>query len=151
MIYFYLFSTLAFTYISILFCKKNQFLMNLSGDTHQGFVTKNKTPLIGGIIALFSLFQFKFYNIDLFFLYSLAIFVLGFLSDIKKLNSPFLRFIFQLLIVIICIYSLDIVLVSTRIIFLDYLLSNHLFGIFFIKSTICVIVCDVIGLPVNGE
>jgi len=140
MLYLPIFSSLAFAYILILFCKKNQLLMNLSGDTHQEFVTKKKTPLIGGIIVLFSLFQLKFYNIDLFFFYSFAIFVLGFFSDVKKLNSPFLRFIFQLLIVTICIYSLDIVLVSTRIIFLDYLLSNHLFGIFFTSYCVLIII-----------
>jgi UDP-N-acetylmuramyl pentapeptide phosphotransferase/UDP-N-acetylglucosamine-1-phosphate transferase len=140
MLYLLLFSPLIFAYILILFCKKNQLLMNLSGDIHQGLVTKKKTPLIGGIIALFSFFQLKFYDMDLFFFYSLAIFMLGFFSDIKKLNSPFLRFILQLIIVTLCIYGLDIVLVSTRIIFLDHLLSNHLFAIFFTSYCVLIII-----------
>ena len=58
------------------------------------------------------------------------IFLVGFLSDIKIINSPKLRIIIQTLIVFGVIYYSSITVPQTRINFLDQLLTNNIFRIF---------------------
>ena len=63
---------------------------------------------------------------------------LGFLSDIKKFNSPKLRFIIQTLIVLIVVYFSSITVPQTKIIFLDQLLDTKSFRIIF--SIFCILI-----------
>jgi UDP-N-acetylmuramyl pentapeptide phosphotransferase/UDP-N-acetylglucosamine-1-phosphate transferase len=114
--------------------KKNLFL-NFKGDSHQKFTSSESIPLSGGLILIST----SYYYLNLINLsYFIFIFFLGFLSDIKKFNSPKLRFIAQSLIVLIVIYFSSITVPETKINFLDQLLEHSIFRIFF--STFCILI-----------
>jgi UDP-N-acetylmuramyl pentapeptide phosphotransferase/UDP-N-acetylglucosamine-1-phosphate transferase len=82
----------------------------------------------------------SFYEFNAIFWYLAAMFFIGLLSDLKKLNSPMIRFLLQLLLIILCVYSSNIILNTTKIFFLDYLLANYLFSIFFTSFCILIII-----------
>jgi len=114
--------------------------MSRSGDVHQEYSGSSNIPLVGGVIIFFSMVFINFYDPDLIILYFTAMFVIGLLSDLKRLNSPIIRFLLQLFLIIICLHSSNITLTVTRIILLDYLLANYLFSIFFTSFCILIIV-----------
>jgi len=120
-------------------CKKFSFLLNYTGSDHQKFTNKQVTPLVGGVsILLFILISLPG---DLLYLkiFCFFIFFIGFFSDIKKINSPKLRLILQLIIILLLIYLLNISKIKTNIILLDYLISNYyIFGILF--TTFCFLI-----------
>ena len=118
---------------SILF--KKRLFLNFKGDNHQKFISSKNIPLSGGWILIFT----SYYYLDLLnFTYVFFIFCLGFLSDIKKINSPKFRFIIQTLIVLGVVYFSSITVPGTKIIFLDQLLTNNIFRIFF--SIFCILI-----------
>ena len=105
---------------------------------HQKFFGETNVPLIGGIFIIF--FLLPLFNSSNFLLYFFlfCIFLIGFLSDIKSISSPIIRLFIQALVTIIFVYFYEIQVVSTKIIFLDYLLSNYYFSLIF--TTFCLIV-----------
>ena len=110
-------------------------LLNYKGDNHQKFISSKNIPLSGGLILIFT----SYYYLNLLnFTYVFLIFCVGFLSDIKKINSPKLRFIIQTLIVLGIVYFSSITVPQTKIIFLDQLLTNNTFRIFF--SIFCILI-----------
>ena len=110
-------------------------LLNYKGDNHQKFISSKNIPLSGGLILIFT----SYYYLNLLnFTYVFLIFCVGFLSDIKKINSPKLRFIIQTLIVLGVVYFSSITVPQTKIIFLDQLLTNNTFRIFF--SIFCILI-----------
>ena len=119
---------------------KKKLFLNLTGDVHQKFVSSESVPLLGGIILIFT--SFFFVNLlSITFIFSiLFVFCIGFLSDIKKINSPKLRLFLQILIVFICVYFSSIVVSSTNIFLLDYLLGNSSFQIVFTIFCILIVV-----------
>jgi len=117
----------------ILFKKK--LFLNFKGDNHQKFISSRNIPLSGGLILIFT----SYYFLNLLNLtYLFFIFCIGFLSDTKKINSPKLRFIIQTLIVFGVVYFSSITVPETKIIFLDQLLTNNTFRIFF--SIFCILI-----------
>ena len=117
-----------------IFLKKRLFL-NFKGDNHQKFISSKNIPLSGGWILIFT----SYYYLNLLnFTYIFFIFCVGFLSDIKKINSPKFRFIIQTLIVLGVVYFSSITVPDTKIIFLDQLLTNNIFRIFF--SIFCILI-----------
>ncbi len=129
-----------FSFLLIILCKRNSFLMNRVGYEHQEFAGHSNIPLVGGVVIFFSMGLSSFYDTNLILLYFAAMFVIGLLSDLKKLNSPIIRFLLQLFLIIICLYSSNINLTGTRINFLDYLLTNYLFSIFFTSFCVLIII-----------
>ena len=128
-----LFSALILNYILI----KKKLFLNFKGDTHQKFVSSGGIPLSGGLILIFT----SYYYLNLLYIaFVFFIFLVGFLSDIKIINSPKLRFIIQTLIVFGVIYYSSITVPQTRINFLDQLLTNNIFRIFFTIFCILIIV-----------
>ena len=120
--------------LNYIFVKKKVFL-NYKGDSHQKFISSRSIPLSGGLILIFT----SYYFLNLLNLtYLFFIFCIGFLSDTKKINSPKLRFIIQTLIVFGVIYFSSITVPETKIIFLDQLLENNTFRIFF--SAFCILI-----------
>ena len=119
---------------------KKKFFLNLRGDVHQKFVSSESVPLLGGIILIFtSIFYIDLSNLT--FIFSISfIFCIGFLSDIKKVNSPKLRLFFQILTVYSCIHFSLIVVPPTNIFLLDYLLENTSFQITFTIFCILVVI-----------
>ena len=140
MIFLLTFFTLVLSTFLIFFCNKRNFLLSKSGDNHQEFSSEINTPLIGGIIILSSIFTFNFNNLNLFFIFISGIFIVGLLSDLKKISSPIFRLVLQLFIIVLTVYYFNIILVDTRLYFLDYLLNNHYFAILFTSFCILIIV-----------
>ena len=138
----YLFSifVIIISILLIVLCKRNSFLMNRVRDFHQEYAGCPDIPLIGGLVIFLSMFFSSFYELNSILWYFAAMFFIGFLSDVKKLNSPIIRFLLQLLLIIFCVYSSNIILTITKIMFLDYLLSNYLFSIFFTSFCILIII-----------
>ncbi len=124
-------------FINKYFLKKNV-LLNYSGQIHQVFTGEKKVPLSGGIYILI-LFLFVFFQINyLFMFFVFSIFLIGIFSDLDILSSIKVRFIIQLLIVSFFVYFLDITVTSTRVPYLDYILSNKTFSIIF--SIFCLLI-----------
>ena len=114
---------------------KKRLFLNFKGDNHQKFISSKNIPLSGGWILIFT----SYYYLNLLnFTYVFFIFCVGFLSDIKKIHSPKLRFIIQTLIVLGVVYFSSITVPETKIIFLDQLLTNNTFRIFF--SIFCILI-----------
>ena len=114
---------------------KKRLFLNFKGDNHQKFISSKNIPLSGGWILIFT----SYYYLNLLnFTYVFFIFCVGFLSDIKKINSPKFRFIIQTLIVLGVVYFSSITVPDTKIIFLDQLLTNNTFRIFF--SIFCILI-----------
>lgn len=134
-----------FVLIISIFLINNYFLSykklnNFKGDIHQKFSNHQNVPLTGGIyLAIFlALFFYEVYG--LYILFFLCIFILGFLSDIKIINSPKKRIIIQILILFLFIYFSDLKISATRLYFLDYLLSYKLFSILFLIFCILIVI-----------
>tara|TARA_B110000305_G_scaffold235334_1_gene294799 strand:- start:727 stop:1725 length:999 start_codon:yes stop_codon:yes gene_type:complete len=126
-----IFLTITLNYILV----KKKIFLNYKGDNHQKFISSRSIPLSGGLILIFT----SYYYLNLLNLtYVFFIFCIGFLSDTKKINSPKLRFIIQTLIVFGVVYFSSITVPETKIIFLDQLLTNNTFRIFF--SIFCILI-----------
>ena len=83
--------------------KDKKILLNQSGDKHQKFASISNVPLIGGVFILTS-YILLFYNNNVYFsIFTILIFLIGILSDTKKINSPYLRIGLQILVLIITI------------------------------------------------
>ena len=120
------------------FLINNKILFNSTGSNHQNFVSDGNIPLSGGLVLIILIYFYlnstDYYLYITFFL----IFLLGFFSDIKKINSPTLRLILQLIIIAFSIYISSVFVSYTRIDFLDLLLKEKLFQIIF--TTFCVLI-----------
>ena len=128
-------STILLTLILNYIFVNKKLLLNFKGDNHQKFISSRSIPLSGGLILILTSYCYLnlFYLTCFFF-----IFCVGFLSDTKKINSPKLRFIIQTLIVLGVVYFSSITVPETKIIFLDQLLSNNIFKVFF--SVFCILI-----------
>ena len=128
-------STIFFTFILNSILVKKRFFLNFKGDNHQKFISSKNIPLSGGLILIFT----SYYYLNLLnFTYVFFMFCVGFLSDVKKINSAKLRFVIQALIVLSVVYFSSIAVPQTKIIFLDQLLENNIFRIFF--SIFCILI-----------
>ena len=134
MIFFYIYLLLLLL-LSVIF-KKKGILLNYSGDVHQSFSNKKNIPLAGG---LFILIPIVFLLNDIFTnCFIVSIYLLGFFSDRKILNSPKKRFLIQCVLILLFIIIFDIKINSSRIDFFDVILNNKIFGIFF--SAFCLLI-----------
>jgi UDP-N-acetylmuramyl pentapeptide phosphotransferase/UDP-N-acetylglucosamine-1-phosphate transferase len=125
--------------ISFFFSKK-KILLNFSGSSHQKFTNYSQVPLIGGLIIFFTIIFFvPFFNITEKVAFTLILLV-GLLSDIKFLNSPITRLSFQFIIIILFLTSENLYLVNTKLFFLDLLLKNYFFSIFFTAFCFLIII-----------
>ena len=123
----FLLITIFLTFLS----RKLNLLPNFTGENHQYFLKEKKIPLIGGILFLISSINLFYEKNLIFCLIILTIFIIGFLSDNRIINSPKIRIFFQSLVIFIAVYSLDIQISSTRISILDKLIDIKIFGIIF--------------------
>ena len=105
---------------------------------HKKFIVNNfEPPFSGGIFIIFTIIIYL--NITIIFKsLLLSIFLIGFFSDLNLFKSINLRFYLQLISVVLIIYFLDLYIQSIRIVFIDNLLHNFLFKIFF--TTFCVLI-----------
>ena len=105
---------------------------------HQKFAGRESVPLIGGIIVFsFICLNFEYFNEYVLF-FSFLILCLGISSDCNFINSPKIRLILQLSFIIIFVDMLNLNILDLRNEFLNNLISNYYFNVFFI--TFCLLV-----------
>ena len=135
-----IFSFLLLFLIHNIFLKYNILIENkrLAIQPHKKFSLDKdiRTTVSGGIFFSIFLFLTIKINISLFYYLSI-IFIIGLLSDLKLLNSPIYRIIFQIIATFLFIYFNQDFNIETRIIFIDNLLNNNVFQIIF--ATFCIL------------
>ena len=133
-IFFIILATIFIYYLNIKLLKFN----NKIFDDHQNYSTFFLGNPVGGYTIFLYVLFFKFYldYLELFFLF--CIFLSGILSDNKIFNAPLKRLFFQVLIIITSISFSEIGIISTRIDFIDSLLTNKLINIVF--TTFCILI-----------
>jgi len=130
-------SVIIFSLILNYTLSKKKILLNFKGDNHQKFISSKNIPLSGGLILVFT----SYYYLNLLnFTYVFFIFCIGFLSDIKKINSPKIRFIIQTLIVLGVVYFSSITVPHTKINFLDQLIEYDTFRVLFTVFCILIVI-----------
>jgi UDP-N-acetylmuramyl pentapeptide phosphotransferase/UDP-N-acetylglucosamine-1-phosphate transferase len=108
---------------------------------HKSFISGHKTtPLLGGfvfflILVFFLPENYKYFTILIFF-----IFLTGLLSDLDILHSPFLRIIFQTIIIGVYLFLFDNFVSSIRISSFDNLLNIFFIKLFFTSFCILVLI-----------
>ena len=105
---------------------------------HQKFSIDILGNPIGGYTVILFIILFKFYFSYLELLFLFLIFLSGILSDIKLFNSPSKRLFFQILVISLSVYFSNIEIISTKIIFFDYLLTNTIINLVF--TTFCILI-----------
>ena len=136
----YFFLTYSFFVILLsIFFKKKKLFLNYTGDRHQFFSNKKNIPLIGGIFLVIPLIFLNYQNI-IYSILLILIFLLGFLSDQKILISSKKRFQLQITLVFFSVIFLDLEILSSKLIFFDYLLKNSVFNIFFTSFCLLILI-----------
>ena len=139
MIFIYLSTLLIFILFINKFLLKKNILINETGDLHQKFSSKSSVPLTGGVF-IFLGFLFYYDGIYSFILFSLAILILGILSDLKLIRSAKKKLLLQIFFILLYIIYNDFQLSDTRIDFLDMILRNNYINYFFVTFCILIIV-----------
>ena len=132
-------------YPLIIFCinnffKKKKFIPNFSGEKHQKILGTKSIPLSGGLYLLCGLAYIFHDQYILFGLFFFLIFIIGFVSDLKLLSSPKLRFLFQSILIFTFIYYSKLNIESTRIFILDITLQNFFLSCLFTSFCLMIVV-----------
>ena len=107
-------------------------------EKHQKLAGRELVPLLGGIV-MFSYYSYTVSFNDFYFIFfSFLILFLGIFSDNNLLQSPKLRLILQSIILFLFLYLSDVQINDLRNYFLNGILSNYYFGLFF--TTFCMLV-----------
>ncbi len=124
---------------NFLFKSKN-ILLSYTGLKHQSYTQQNKIPLSGGFVLLtYFLINHNDQNIILI-LYIFLFFLIGLIGDLNLFKSVMLRFLLQILLIIFFVISLDISVTDLRINFLNEILGNFYFNIFFVSFCFLVLI-----------
>ncbi len=131
-----------FSALSIYFCRTNNFIVDYKIEKHKRFSSKLKSNSIGGIfLIIFLFYEYIHVNQNVYlFLALFSLFSIGFLSDIKKLNSVSLRFFLQTILIIFFVNIIGLEIINTRIEYLDTILSNKIANIIFVSFCLMVLV-----------
>jgi UDP-N-acetylmuramyl pentapeptide phosphotransferase/UDP-N-acetylglucosamine-1-phosphate transferase len=128
-IYFIIIPILLYFFNNILKTKK--FFYNYSGESHQKFSGEKYVPLTGGLYLIIFLAFFLNQNFIELYIFLFLTFSIGLLSDLRLVSSPVKRFTMQTILILFFLYSFDLQISFTRINFLDHLLTNIYFSVFF--------------------
>jgi len=130
-------------YLLNIFITKKNFLPSLSGEKHQLFVENKIIPLSGGLIIVIIVINFLFLeklNIEFYYFFLFMVFCIGFLSDLRVLKSPKIRFYLQILFIFIFVFFYNFHISAVRIFFIDYLLNYKFFTYIFVIFCLLIIV-----------
>ena len=110
-------------------------------SNHKSFINGHKnTPLLGGFVFFLILVFFLPENYQYFTILIFFIFLTGLLPDLDILHSPFLRIIFQTIIIVVYLFLFDNFVSSIRIDFFDNLLNIFFIKLFFTSFCILVLI-----------
>ena len=129
-----------FSFAIIFFCRKYNVLLDQKIEKHKKYSARSRSFLIGGILII-SFLNYYYLSIKqdpaLCFFINLA-FLIGLMSDLKKINSVSLRFLLQCTLVLLFVNLLNIKIDYIRIEFFDQWLTLPLISIFF--ASFCLLV-----------
>ncbi len=109
---------------SFIFKKFNILIDQINISSHKSFINGHKKiPLSGGFVFFLTLVFFLPENYQYFTILIFFIFLTGLLSDLDILHSPFLRIIFQTIIIVVYLFLFDNFATSIRVNFFDNLLN----------------------------
>tara|TARA_B100001093_G_C26855177_1_gene1027060 strand:+ start:2312 stop:3322 length:1011 start_codon:yes stop_codon:yes gene_type:complete len=134
------FILISIIFVTNFFFKKINFLLNSTGQQHQFYNQNSKVPLTGGFfILLFILVNYLHFS-NLLIIFLIIFFSLGLMADINFIKSASYRFFIQLLLIVLFIISLKISISDIRIEFINILLNNNSFNIFFVAFCFLVLI-----------
>ena len=120
------------------FFLKRKFMIDKKQLVHKSFVSKDIVPISGGFLILVNLLFFNSnYLANVFFF---GIFCLGVCSDLLVIKSPFKKFFLQFIIVFLFLLFINISILETKIFFIDYLIKNKLFALFFTAFCLLILI-----------
>ncbi len=130
------------SFILIWICKKFNLLIDNKSENHKKYTSNYKSHLLGGpLLALLFSYYFIFFNENIFLMsFYVIIFLIGFLSDLKKMNSVSLRFILQIITIICFAQILNIEIERTNVNFIDDLLNNNFLNIIFVTFCLTILI-----------
>ena len=116
---------LIFSFTLIFFCRKYNILIDQKIEKHKKYSTKSKSFLIGGILIIsFLNYYHLFVTYDpVLCLFINFIFLIGILSDLKKINNVSLIFFLKYFLVLFFLNFLSLKITNTRIDFFDQWLT----------------------------
>ena len=124
--------------INFFLIKKN-FLLDIpteEANKKKIFFSKKVPKSLGFIILIFCIYKLNLNYIEFFSI--TLVFIIGILSDVKKLNSPKLRFLFQTLIILTYLILSQNFIEDTRIFFIDKFLKYDFFSL--LLTLICILI-----------
>ena len=134
----------AFILISLLIIyisRKYSFFLDKKTEVHKKVLNPNKNFFLGGIIFFLYISYFLIINNKfILLLFLLFIFLLGLLSDLKLIDDPKKRFIFQIFIILLFVSILDIKIFSTRLDIVDLYLQNQHINYLFVVFCLMVFI-----------
>ena len=138
---FILFFIIVSTFL-VYICRKKNLIVDYKLEKHKRFSSKLKSNSIGGIfLIIFLFYEYVILNQNNYlFLFLFSIFLIGFLSDTKKLNNVSSRFFLQIIIIIFFVSIIGIEIKNTRIEYLDIIISNKIVNIIFVGFCLIVLV-----------
>jgi len=129
------------TISNFVFKKFNILIDRTNISNHKSFINGHKnTPLLGGFVFFLTLVFFLPENYQYFTILIFFIFLTGLLSDLDILHSPFLRIIFQTIIIVVYLFLFDNFVSSIRVDFFDKLLNIFFVKLFFTSFCILVLI-----------
>ena len=126
---------LIINYISL----KYNFFIDKKVFPHKSFVSKNSVPISGGLIFTLSALLFLKFETNYSYIIFL-IFVVGILSDLNILKSPYKRFILQISVIFFLAFLSKSFISSIRIPLFDHLLTITLFKYFFVIFCLLILI-----------
>ncbi len=125
--------------VNYLLLKKN-ILLNTTGQLHQIYNQDYKVPLSGGIFLL-GYFYYNQEYFDILLIFYLSIFfLLGLVTDLNFIKSPTYRFLIQIFILLLFIVHLEVSVFDVRLEWMNILLENYYFNIFFVLFCLLVLI-----------
>ncbi len=140
--HYYFYSTFILTsLLIILISRKYSFFLDKKTEIHKKVLNPNKNFFLGGVIFFLYVSYFLIINNKfIFLLFLFFIFLLGLLSDLKLIDDPKKRFIFQIFIILLFVSILDIKIFSTRLEIVDLYLQNQYLNYFFVVFCLMVFI-----------
>ena len=120
--------------------KSKDFLLSYTGLKHQSYIQQDKIPLSGGFVLL-TFFLMNYNNLNIILnLYIFLFFLIGLIGDLNLFKSVMLRFFLQIILIIFFVMSLNISIIDLRVSFLNDILNNFYFNVFFISFCFLVLI-----------
>jgi len=134
-IFIIIFYTLLIIFLNKIFLNKN-FLIDKKILIHKSFTSNKTVPISGGFLIVINLLLFN--NNYLENIFFLLIFFLGICSDLLVIENPIKKLFFQFVIIFFFLLLLKVSILSTKIIYIDFIIQNKIFAIFF--TTFCLLI-----------